>query len=316
MLRLTVNQIRTIAMDARDLQALLTLQAVARAGGFAAAARELGSTRAAVSRVIAEAESRTGVRLCHRTTRRVTLTEAARALLHAAEDPLQAVQSAWSALPDAAGAFRGTLRVSCSHALGRAFVLPAATRYRAEHPQVSVEVRLADVYDDLVTRGLDVAVRLGPLPDSSLVARTLGRIAVLPVAAPSLLRGARRPPRTLADLEATLPVVAFQAPGSGLRRHWRVKGDGRVEHPFASPALVVDSIEGVADLARAGAGAGLAPRYLVEEDLRARRLVALLPELSFEGPELHLCHAHRTLVPPRVRAFMDQLAQALQPALA
>jgi len=305
-------------MQERDLKALLTLQVVARTGGFAAAARELGSTRAAVSRVIAEAERRTGVRLCHRTTRQVSLTEAAIALLQAAEAPLQAMQSAWAALPDAQGAFRGTIRVSATHGFARAFVLPVVLRYRALHPEVRFELRLSDAIDDLVARSLDVAVRLGTLPDSSLVARTLGRIAVQAVAAPSLARTWRRAPRSLEDM-AGRPVIVFQSPGSGVPRHWQVRSPGSAEPATwapDTPALAIDSIEGVVDLARAGAGIASAPRYLVEDDLARGRLVRVLDTLAFVGPELHLCTAHRTLVPPRVRGFVAMLTEAIRPALA
>lgn len=304
-------------MQERDLKALVTLQAVARTGGFAAAAREMGSTRAAVSRVVAEAEKRTGVRLCHRTTRRVSLTEAAVALLQSAEEPLQQLQSAWAALPDAQGAYRGTIRMSCSHAMGRAFVLPVVQAYRARHPDVRFELRLADAIDDLVSRSLDVAMRLGTLPDSRLVARTLGRIHVCAVASPALARTWRRPPRSLDELRDA-PVIVFQSPGSGDLRHWRVRGaDGQpATHVPAAAALVVDSIEGVVDLARAGAGVATAPHYLVADDLAAGRLVRVLDRLDFIGPELHLCTAHRTLVPPRVRTLVAMLAEAVRPALA
>ncbi len=303
-------------MHERDLRALLTLQVVSRSNGFAAAARELGSTRAAVSRVIAEAERRIGVRLCHRTTRRVALTEAAEQLLREAEPHLQAVQAAWSSLPDRQGRFQGLIRLSCSHAFGRAFVLPVLQRFRDQHPAVRFDLRLGDAIDDMVSRALDVAVRIGPLPDSSLVARRIGRIGVVLAAAPSLIEPLRRAPRTIAEVMA-LPVLAFQAPGSGLRRAWVTEGPaGPAVHEVPSPCVVLDSIEGLADLVRGGAGVGLVPRYLVADDLRQRRLVPLLKSQAFVGPEVHVCYAHRELMPQRIRALVDMLVAEVGPALA
>jgi DNA-binding transcriptional LysR family regulator len=302
-------------MDERDLRTLLTLQAVARHGGFAAAARELGSTRAAVSRVIGEAEQRIGVRLCHRTTRRVTLTEAAASLLAEVGPGLEAVAAAWSALPDREGAYRGRIRLSSSHAFARAHVLPVVTRFLAQHPGVQVELRLQDVIDDLVARSLDIAVRLGPLPDSSLVARKAGRVAVVLVAAPALLAGARKP-RNLQEAQAW-PVVAFQPPSASQPRSWKVQGDdGPVVHEVREARVQADSIEGVVDLLRAGVGLGLAPRYLVAQDLAAGRLVQLLPRLAFTGPEVHVCSAHRALLPQRVKALIDLLVRELKAGLA
>lgn len=302
-------------MDERDLKALATLQAVARCGGFAAAARELGSTRAAVSRVIAEAEQRVGVRLCHRTTRRVVLTDAALELLRDAGGHLEALHAAWSRLPDREGSFRGLIRVSCSHALGRAFLLPAVQRYREQHPEVRFELRLADTNDDLVARSLDLALRVGPLPDSSMVARTLGRLRVVLVASADAARVWPRLPRAL-DEASALPSVAFHVPGSGQRRPWTL-GTGREQtlHEPGQAVVQVDSVEGVVDLVRAGVGIGLAPRYLVEADLAAGRLVSLLPQAPFIGPEVHLCYAHRDLVPLRTRAFSSLLVEGLKPAL-
>jgi DNA-binding transcriptional LysR family regulator len=180
---------------------------------------------------------------------------------------------------------------------------------------VRFEVRLNDSIDDLVIGGFDVALRIGELPDSSLVARRLGRIPVTLVASPALMQ--KRRPRTLADIEGW-PVIAFRPPGSRQRRGWAVPGaDGSVALLDVSGSPIeVDSVEAVVDLARAGAGMALVPRYLVEAALAEKSLVEVLPRTEFRGPTVHLCYAHRELVPPRVRQFIEALVGAVRPRLA
>lgn len=302
-------------MDQKDLRALLTLQAVAHSGGYASAARELGTTRAAISRIIAEAEQRCGIRLTVRTTRKVVLTENAQAMLREVGSHLDAMQAAWSALPEQEGALRGRIRISASHAFGREYVLPSLVSFRRANPGIQFDIRLNDAIEDIVARQIDIAIRLGPLAPSSLIARKIGRCPTMLVASPSLIAGRRRKPRTVEELNG-LPVVVFRAPNNGPRMPWTIGTDeGLVVHEFDAPNVEIDSLEGVFDLIRGGVGIGLLPCFLCENEVRAGRLVSLLDHLEFVGPEVNICFAQRDLLPHRVRSLIDTLVTDIGDAM-
>ncbi|HEU4408481.1 MAG TPA: LysR substrate-binding domain-containing protein [Polyangiaceae bacterium] len=310
-------------IDGVELGSLRVFEAVVAHGGFAAAGRRLGLSRAAVSRVARQLEAQIGVRLFRRTTRRVALTDAAQRL---AADLARCLPALRTGLELAAAERKpsGLVRVSVSRAFGRHYVLPSVARFVAAHPAVRVDVQLNDRVDDLVGEPIDVAVRMGPLPPSSLIARRLARLPAVVVASPALLDAARprprRPPATspllpLAAL-AEVPAAAFRIPGTDDIVPWSVAHGGRLH--VVAPSRVVarsDAIEGVADLARLGVGAAFVPRYLVEDDLATGRLVVLADGAPSAGPEVHLCFLHRELQPLRVQTIIAHLSDDLRRAL-
>lgn len=294
---------------APDLAAVQTLLVVQREGGFSPAARVLGVTRAAVSRTVARLEARLGTRLARRTTRKVVLTEAALGLLERCGAPLGALAEALEAAREAPGVVAGRVRLTGPTAFGRDVLVPVVRAFREAHPAVRVELSLRDHLDDLVAHPIDVAVRLGPLPETTLVARRIGTLPLAVVAARRLVRG--RPPGDVAALLA-LPAVAFRVPATGRLWPWPFVDGGRrhlVEPSHAG--LESDSIDAVAAFARVGAGVAVVPRHLVAADLAAGRLVELLPRALGPGPELHVCYGARALMPARVRALVDALLAAL-----
>jgi DNA-binding transcriptional LysR family regulator len=297
-----------LTIHAAELRALEVLLAVQREGGFAPAARRLGVTRAAVSRSIAELERRLGARLARRTTRKVVLTEAALALLDRCRGPVASIREAFESARERDDELAGVVRVAGPTALGRDVLVPLLLEFRRSHPSVALDLRMGDDVVDLVTEPVDVTVRLGPLPDTTLVARALGTLPLVLVAAPALLRQ-HGVPTTPADLRR-LPAVAFRVPRTTERYPWRFQPTARGELTLLTPdhaALESDSIDAVAAMVRAGAGVGLVPRHLVARDLQRRALVALLPNLVGPGPVVSLCHAGRRLMPRRVRALIDHL---------
>lgn len=299
-----------LTIELPDLRAVQVLLAVERAGGFAAAARSLGVTRAAVSRSIAQLEARLKTRLARRTTRKVVLTEAALALVERCRAPLASIGEAFEVARERDDELAGTVRVAGSTAFGRDVLVPLLLEFHAANPAVVLDLRMSDRLDDLVADPIDVTVRLGPLPETSLVARTVGALPLALAASPAVVRehGA---PASLADL-AQLPAVAFRVPGTSERYPWPF--DVRGERALVTPSRVAiesDSIDAVAALVRAGAGVALLPRHLVEKDLEAGALVALLPHLVGGGPAVSVCYAGRKLVPRRVRALIDHLVEAL-----
>ena len=297
-------------IDPADLRALQVLLTVEREGGFAPAARNLGVTRAAVSRSVARLERRLHTRLARRTTRKVVLTEAALALVERCRAPLGSIGDALEVAREREDELAGLVRIAGSTAFGRDVLVPLLLRFRGANPAVTLDLRMSDRLDDLVSDPIDVTVRLGALPETSLVARTVGALPLVLAATPTLVR-AHGLPTSLDDV-ARMPAVAFRVPGSAERYPWSF--DVRGERALVTPSRVAiesDSIDAVAALVRAGAGIALVPRHVVERDIDAGTLVALLPDLVAEGPAVSVCYAGKKLVPRRVRAVIDHLVEAL-----
>ncbi len=299
-----------LTIDVADIRALQVLLAVDREGGFAPAARSLGVTRAAVSRSIAQLERRLHTRLARRTTRRVVLTEAALALVSRCRGPVGSIQEAFDAARERDDQLAGMVRVAGSTAFGRDVLVPVLLAFRANNPAVTLDLCMSDRLEDLVAQPIDVTVRIGPLPETSLFARTIGTLPLVLVASPSLIREHGSP--TSLEAVAKLPTVAFRVPGTAERYAWPfdVRGERRLVTPSGS-AFESDSIDTIAALVRAGAGVAVLPRHLVDQDLEAGRLVRLLPRLIDSGPTVSVCYASRRLMPRRVRALIDHLVKEL-----
>lgn len=296
------------------LGALAIIETVAREGGFSSAGRRLGLPRASISRTVARTEQQLGVRLFRRTTRKVVPTAAGEVLIQGIAPALAELQAAMDDARAGTDQVSGPVRLSVSHAFGRHFVLPCLPAFQARHPAVQVEVRLADRLTDLVAEPVDLSIRLGPLPDSSMIARRLGSIEVLLVAAPSLM-DSHGIPRDLATLD-TLPAIGFRVQGTGEVYPWVLRAEGQ-QHRLVPKRMIMlaDSIEGVADLARDGHGVAALPYYLVAQDLKNRHLRQLLPEFGLPLVDAHLCFAEKRLMPRRVRLLIDYLTHELGGAL-
>ncbi len=297
-------------MEAHDLRAIQVLLAVHDEGGFAAAARRLGVTRAAVSRSIAQLEARLGASLARRTTRRVVLTDAALALVGRCAGPIRAMGDALDAASEQDSGLAGAVRISGSAAFGRDVLVPTLMAFRTQNPEVTVELTLGDRVEDLVARPIDVAVRIGPLPDTSVVARSVGQLPLVAVAAPALVEQ-HGPPRAVDQL-AAWPAVVFRVAETGQRYPWPFEHRGStVLFAPSSVAFESDSIDAVAELVRRGAGVSVVPRHVVEADLASGRLVALLQSQVAAGPRVSVCYPQRKLMPRRVRALVDHLVREL-----
>ena len=273
-------------------------------GSLVRAAKRLHRSAPAVTRALAALEDRIGVRLIDRTTRRLAPTEAGRALYERARAVLADYEAA------AAGArgapVRGLLRIAAPVQFGRRHVAPLATRFLDSHDGVEIELMLNDRNVDLIEEGVDVAVRIGALADSSLVARPVGHVRRQWVASPAYLagHGTPREPADLARHEALLGT-------SRGALEWTFGGHRRGAPTHLAGRLRVDDIETRLRLAREGRGVAQFLSYQVAEDLAAGRLVRLLRR--FEAPPLPLQlltkgRAHRA---PKIDAFLDFAAGKL-----
>lgn len=261
---------------------------VVREGGFTPAARALGIAKATASARVARLEERLGVRLLHRTTRVVRPTDLGLAYARRCAAILADVREAELAVAAAVPRPHGVLRVTCPRLFGTAFLTPVVAEYCRLHPEVGLELSLTERQVDLVDEGYDLAIRLGPLQDSALVARKLGAAALVAVASPSV---ARDHPDA-----AEAPWVAV-----GVSRSVRV-GPRSVRARIA-----VDSLEMARDLAVAGLGIAQVPRFLCHAQLGAGQLVEPWPDLAVAGFGIHAVYPPHRQLSARVRAFLELL---------
>src|SRR5215831_13525341 len=223
---------------------------VAERRSFAAAARRLARSAAAVTRAVGELETRLGVRLLNRTTRAVSLTEAGDRFLAGARRVLADFEEIERAAAGEGAAPRGELRMTAPILFGRLHVLPIVTEFLGRFPDVSVALTLLDRPVDLVEEGLDVAVRIGPLAESSAVATRVGAVRHIVVAAPNYL-ARHGTPLSPADL-GTHAVVGFS--GAAGVDHWIFRNEERETSMAIRPRLAVTTAEAALDAVRAGFG--------------------------------------------------------------
>jgi len=284
------------------LDELMVLVAVLETGSLAAASRRLRRSPPSITRALAALEDRVGTRLVERTTRRLSATDAGRALAGQARavlaDYAEAVRDASEVV------LRGTVRVTAPVVFGRRHVTPLVTGFLGAHPGVTIELVLADRNLDLIEEGLDAAVRIGPLADSTLVARRVGEVRRMLVASPGYL-ATHDAPRTPGDL--VLHDAIFSS-GRPVPFEWRFRDGARMRVVRLAPRLLVNDVEAALVAARMGRGIAMALSYQVADDLAAGLLVRLLP--GYEPPPLPV----QLVVPGgrhmalRVRAFLDHAA--------
>ncbi|MDO3431822.1 LysR family transcriptional regulator [Rhizobium sp. CBN3] len=279
---------------------------VVQDGGFSAAARNLDITPSAVSKLIARLEARLGTRLLVRTTRALTLTEEGEAYLHAALRILQELNDAEQQA--AGGAVRGRLRINTTIPFGTMFVAPAVPEFIVRNPNVIVDLSFTDDVVDLIAERTDVAIRVGNLPDSGLIARKLGQSRRVVCAAPSYLT--QRPhPATPSDLERH-DCLTFNFRRE--RPTWPFMLEGREIAQPVKGNIIVNNGETMKQMALAGVGIARVGLFHVADEIAAGRLVPLLEEHNPGDLELvHAVYVGGGPLPHRVRAFIDHMVSTL-----
>ena len=289
------------------LDELAVLVAILDAGSLQEAARRLRRSPPSVTRALIALEHRVGTRLLLRTTRRLAPTEAGRVLAEQARGLLAGFDSMLRAGTAAGEAIGGMLRLTAPSVFGRLHIVPLLARFLEAHPGVRAELILSDRYLDLIEEGLDVALRVGPLPDSGLIARRLGQVRRVLVASPVYL-AAHGTPAAPEDLARH--AIVFTAARAGPIA-WRFRKGGRERATRLSPRLSVNQVEAALDAARQGQGIASALSYQVAEDLARGELVRILR--AFEPPALpvRLVWPGAPDPPARVRRFVDHAARGL-----
>lgn len=294
------------------LSAMALLVKVAELGSMSAAARALNMPLTTVSRQIGELENTLGVRLMIRTTRKLTLTDAGIDYVAAARRILEEVENAERR---AAGEYqepKGELVLSAPTMFGRQHVLPVVTDFLARYPQIRVRLLLSDRNADLVGDHIDLAVRIGTLPDSGMVATRLGEMRIVTCAHPALLEkhGIPERPREL----AALPIIRIESPMP--YRGWRFNAEEAEDRLVAlQPVLSLTTPESAADAARPGAGVARLLHYQAIDGLARGELKLLLQAMEPEPAPVHLLYTSRDLAPLKLRKFIDFAAPALRRAL-
>jgi DNA-binding transcriptional LysR family regulator len=289
-----------------DLNDVAIFVRVVDLGSFARAARELRVPTSTVSRAVARLEENVGATLLQRTPRSVRPTAEGQAFYKGAAPGVAAVRGAAEAVENQAGSPSGRLRVTAPNDLGEAFLGAVVAQFVERHPRMEVELVLTTRVVNLVEECVDVALRAGPLPDSSLVARKLGEARAGLYASPGYI-ASRGMPATVEALRDHDCILFRAAPGEAV---WTLHGPDGETRQTVRGRLAGDDHLFTRAAAVAGAGIGLLPELLAAPSVAARALVRVLPRHATAGAPLHLLHAPSRVVPRKITAFRDFLVGA------
>jgi DNA-binding transcriptional LysR family regulator len=283
------------------LQAMEMFVRVVETGSFSKAAKEFMTTQPTVTKQIAAAESRLKVRLLNRNTRGVSLTESGALYYEKCKIIVRESEEAENIVKLRQTQAQGLLRIGTSVAFGRRVVVPMALEFMAKHPQVQVDLSFEDRYTDLVAQGLDVAVRMGKLADSTLGARFLGMNPWVLVASPKYLKKHGTPKRP-ADLSGLDALIYSSVQGDDVWRLFTTKGE-----PVTVPVtgrLRSNNLSAVLAAARGGLGIAALPCYVAVDSLASGHVVAVLKDHSLPEQEINAVFPSPKLVPGKVQAFV------------
>jgi DNA-binding transcriptional LysR family regulator len=296
------------------LQNMRAFTRIVVTGSFTAAARSLGTTTGVMSRAISELEAHLRTRLLNRSTRRLALTPAGERYLQRCQRILADLDAAEEEAHSAHECPAGTLRMFSFASIGQHYVLPAISKYRAQYPEVMVELTLSQSTPDLLGGGSDVAVVVAPsLPDSEMVSHLLASTCSILCASPDYLRsrGTPQQPGDLAQHQClTLNTPAFP------KYEWLLEGPNGSELLRVRGPLQVNIAESLAVAIREGMGIGMLPLYAAVEGLRNGTLVRVLPDHTLQKMNIYALYASRKFTDAKVRTWVDLLRVHLPAVIA
>jgi DNA-binding transcriptional LysR family regulator len=288
-----------------DLLDVLAFVRVVETGAFSRAAERMGMAKSILSRRVARLEKQLGARLLTRSAQGATPTDVGQAYFERASNILAELEAAEEVVAEAVTQVAGPIRLSAPLSFGVLHLAPALADFAREHPRVELDISFDDRNVDLIGGGFDLAVRIGSLPDSSLVARKIAPVRKVPVASPAYLAARGRPerPRDLAGHD-----ILFYA-----NEQWRFRVDRQWEHVRARPRLRADNGEMLRAAAEAGLGICILPSFIAAPAFEARTLEPLLRDFPLEEGGLHVVMPPGRAVTARVRALTDFLAARFGP---
>jgi DNA-binding transcriptional LysR family regulator len=293
-----------------DISVLQLFVDVVKQGSFAAVARDRSIDPSSVSRAIASLEEELGIRLLQRTTRKLAPTEAGMAYFLRIGPLVEEMQQAIDVTTDLSERPKGILRITASVSFGLTRIVPLLPKFRSIYPDLSVDLVITDTTVDLFTERIDLAIRQGLLPDSTLIAQQLIKICYFVCASPQYLQQSGHPkiPSEIQQHNCLL------FPYAGFRERWIFKNSDRAEtEVFVRGNIIISTSIALQQCAIAGMGLALLPNWLVEDDLRDGRLVNVFPNYDVMatdfGTAAWLVYPSRAYVPLKVRVFIDFLKQ-------
>lgn len=289
-------------MDTID--GMRTFATVVAEGSFSRAAERLDMSPQLASKYVGQLEDRLGVRLLNRSTRQLSLTEAGRAYYDRVREVLADIEDMENAVGDMTARARGTLRINAPMSFGQLHLTRAIAEYQAAQPEVEVDLTLNDRVVDIVSEGFDLAIRIGQLEESSLVARPLAPVRLVVCGSPGYFQrhGVPATPEDLAAHECLRYAYA-----SDFDR-WRFEQDGRTHSVRVSGGFSANNGDALRVAALAGRGVILQPTFIVGDDIQAGRLQTVLEDYHAAALTVHAVYAHRQYLSAKVRTFVDFLA--------
>jgi DNA-binding transcriptional LysR family regulator len=303
-----------MSLSLDTLPGLALFSAVVRHGSLTGAAQELGLNRSSVSKQLARFEAQLGAKLLQRTTRKLALTELGERVWQEAQTIAAALENVDAITDDYRQNVRGRLKVSCSSSLARVHLVPLLSLFSQRYPEVDLLLQLEDRFVDLSTEQVDIAIRVGHLPDSSLVARKLGELQWQLVASPAYL-AKHATPQTPSDLAQH--ACLFYQNGSRAMSLWTFTGPQGVEQVRVRGPLAMNDACALVDAAIHGQGILLIDRALLGAQLVNGQLIPLLPDYSpATGLPVYAVYPARDWLPAKAAAFVEFILSEFAPRLA
>ncbi len=286
------------------LEALENFIRIVDAGGIGKAAEQLGIAKSAVSRRLQELEDELGARLLSRTTRKISLTEAGNRCYQQAKPILEAADELEQNVSANTQALSGILRVSVPLSFGLAFFPQVMNAFCQLHPQIKIEIEFSDAFVDLVEMGIDVAIRIGELKDSSLHAKKLFPVEILLVASPDYIakQGGIDDPKGLRHCE----LLKYKS----AHNHFELMDHkGNIHKVFIPIKMTANNGDFLNSMAKQGYGVTASPNFICQSDINSRQLVRILPQFQLPSRHAYAVYPAAQHLPHKVRVFIDFLAE-------
>ncbi|MFT4929676.1 MAG: DNA-binding transcriptional LysR family regulator [Phenylobacterium sp.] len=288
------------------LDGIRTVIAVVETGSFTAATERLGMSKALVSKYVGEVESRLGVRLFNRSTRRLALTEAGKNYYQRALPLLEEFAQLVDSVATEQAQPQGLLRVSVPVTFGEMKLSPQLPTFLERYPQIQLDVQLTDRKIDMLEAGIDVVIRIGGVDDSSLIARQINSLPLVLCASPDYIKhhGNPQTPQQLCSHQCVIDS------NFAIGKQWPLTSSKQVSESIeVQSRIAVNSPRAVQAIVEAGGGIGLIPRFIVEDALSNGTLQQVLPDYSTLSFGLFAIYPHRRYLPRKVRCFIDFLLE-------
>ena len=302
-----------MALESQNMHGLVLFSHINRLGSLSAAAQLLGISRSSVSKQLAALEGKIGSRLFNRTTRKIVLTEVGRQVLQEAYKVELALQTIEHISEDSQSVIAGDLNVTCASAQGRVHLVPLITKFLAHYPKINVNLQLDDRFVDMVAANLDVSIRIGYLPDSTLIARKLGDLSGVLCASPKYLSNAP-PLQTPADL--LHHRCLFYRNSKLAMNAWSFISDEGEESVTVSGPLSINDPGALISAALAHAGVLLIDKGLLGDTIQDGQLVPILPGYrSIQNLPMYVVYPEKEFIPAKTRALVDFLLEEMPAAI-